>query len=54
MTLGATESLPCLECPLETLAEIRPAFNESVQISAKSGLPSVYGASATERGSRRL
>lgn len=28
------------------LAEIRPGFNESVQISAKSVLPSVYDASA--------
>lgn len=46
MTFRATEYILSLDRPLVPLAEIRPGFNESVQISAKSVLPSVYGASA--------
>jgi len=46
VTFRATENILSLDCPLVPLAEIKPGFNESVQISAKSVLPSVYGASA--------
>lgn len=46
MTFRATENILSLDCPSVLLAEIKPGFNESVQISAKSVLPSVYGASA--------
>lgn len=46
MTFGATENILSLDCPLVLLAAIKPGFNKSMQFSAKSVLPSVYGASA--------